>query len=596
MSYQLPRYTCWAPAGDWRRGHVILATNVDTIPSPPPRHQAAVMVDGLWGEHEWTLYPQPYCRESPYLPWLRLPSKNAPSNILTSPVHKEMWQAHPNRSNIHMVDPRAFGEFRGKLDDVKAAMMDPFHEILKDTRFPSIRLPKTAYSRAFEALDRLEMEFGAWRNFVEVVRGLQRNLLELSAFVDWWQDVQQGEDFQPPFRAPTCRAIFDDEDLYANHARWSIASYLIVPNDRFIPDPIKRVSLSPRNSSRMDVMSILPLVHSLHLWYYPPYVTDVYADFETAARGYAERLDTFHPTKGFKCTLDKLENQRADEGMVFFGSVLVTAHNASSDGRRAKKAKTTAAKMPGPSNNLELQRLYDASPPPSWYPKQQRIWDHAMKHVSHVNLKEGQSPRRFALPPIHLFWGASEQNQRTYYYHLLVLWREFLSRTQRDLPGLMTEEWRSILGNSYWKSMWPRPNPGDVRSSNFDPARFWIQGGPLFFGDELSAEVASGRDISCVLSCRCEVQLDSADDDEVRQTVLYHMEHASAEIKEMDRLQFLSDFKRHWNQGRLTAILTMTDIWGPCRDGGVKSEFYEDRKAWRAWLEAACHRRCGRDS
>ena len=45
-----------------------------------------------------------------------------------------------------------------------------------------------------------------------------------------------------------------------------------------------------------------------------------------------------------------------------------------------------------------------------------------MNHVSSVNLKEGQSPHHFTLPPIHLFWGASEQNQRTYYHHLLILW------------------------------------------------------------------------------------------------------------------------------------------------------------------------------
>ena len=57
MSDPSYRYTCWAPAGDWHQGHIILAINVNTIPSPPPQHQAVVMVDGLWGEHEWTLYP-----------------------------------------------------------------------------------------------------------------------------------------------------------------------------------------------------------------------------------------------------------------------------------------------------------------------------------------------------------------------------------------------------------------------------------------------------------------------------------------------------------------------------------------------------------
>jgi len=88
------------------------------------------------------------------------------------------------------------------------------------------------------------------------VRGLQRSLLELIAFADWWQDIQQGDGFQAPVRIPTRGSIFDDEGLYAGHAHCSIAAYLILPNDRFILDPDKRVTLLPRNSSRMDAMSI----------------------------------------------------------------------------------------------------------------------------------------------------------------------------------------------------------------------------------------------------------------------------------------------------------------------------------------------------
>ena len=117
--------------------------------------------------------------------------------------------------------------------------------------------------------------------------------------------MQQGEELLPPLRAPTRGAIFDDEDLYTIHTRLSIASYLIIRNDRFLLDPNKQVDLSLRNSSWMDVMSIQPLIHSLHLWYYPPHVKDIYSHFETAAHGYADRLNTFMPTKGLKCTLDK---------------------------------------------------------------------------------------------------------------------------------------------------------------------------------------------------------------------------------------------------------------------------------------------------
>jgi len=140
--------------------------------------------------------------------------------------------------------------------------------------------------------------------------------------------------------------------------------------------------------------------------------------------------------------------------------------------------------------------------------------------------------------------------------------------------------------------MWPRPNPGDASSSNFDPAQFWIYGGPLFFGEKMSAEVASGHDPTSLLPCHCKVKMDTADNVEIRQTVLYHlnMDHASAEIKEMDCLQFLSlssNAKQLLNQGRISNILTMTDMWGPCRDGGVLPGFFQNPEPWRAWLHAA---------
>ena len=111
-----------------------------------------------------------------------------------------------------------FHEFKNKPKEVKAGMQNPFHKVTVDTCFSHIISPKNAYTRAFEALDCLEKEFGAWRDFVEVVRGFQCNLLKLLAFTEWWHDVEQGEQFCSSFRAPTHRSIFDNRDLYANHA------------------------------------------------------------------------------------------------------------------------------------------------------------------------------------------------------------------------------------------------------------------------------------------------------------------------------------------------------------------------------------------
>jgi len=55
--------------------------------------------------------------------------------------------------------------------------------------------------------------------------------------------------------------------------------------------------------------------------------------------------------------------------------------------------------------------------------------------------------------------------------------------------------------------------------------------------------------------------MDSADDIEIQQTILYHlnMEHAVAEIKEMDCLQFALDFEKQ-SKCRESAILDMTDM------------------------------------
>jgi hypothetical protein len=55
-SQSAPPHQFWAPADDWHPGHVMLATNVNTIYSPSSWMEAVIQVDGLWGEHEWTLY------------------------------------------------------------------------------------------------------------------------------------------------------------------------------------------------------------------------------------------------------------------------------------------------------------------------------------------------------------------------------------------------------------------------------------------------------------------------------------------------------------------------------------------------------------
>ncbi|KAH8978713.1 hypothetical protein EDB92DRAFT_1987125 [Lactarius akahatsu] len=298
----------------------------------------------------------------------------------------------------------------------------------------------------------------------------------------------------------------------------------------------------------------IPLLHSLHHWYYPPLVCDVVTELETAAWGYAEHLDSFNPMKEVKRKLERKENKMNDEA-----------------GCRAKRAKADVDTLL--INNPELRCLTDAGAVPDWFPGIQDIWTHAMGHVSHLDLASQKSPRCFALPPVHLFWGGEPPNQRTYYYHYLLLFNEIRNQSERDLLGLTTQEWRSILGNTYWKKQWPRHDGNNPLA--FDPNMFWKYGGSLLFGDVQSADITAGRyNPTSLLSCRCDVQLATADDTDIRQVY--------EEIREIECLQFLTTFEKRWRSQYLE-LNQILEMWDPSGGCSVDPKFFH-KKVWRSWV------------
>ena len=310
-----PHHTCWASTDDWRPGFVILGTNVNAIPTPPPQSPVIVGVDGSWGAHEWTVYPQPHHREFPYLAWIPLRQSNTSvPSIIHAPIDKSMWQAHPDLPNIHVTSPTLLGGLTKEWESIKPVLQDASKTLSSDPSLSSVRYPKDAYIRALAALIRLEKDFDPWRDFVEVFRNFQRSLLELLAFSDWWRDICADDKFRSRIRAPTRGAIFEDVRLYENYARWSIGAFLLVHKSTFVLHPSKEVTLSPRALCRVQPISILPPLHTLDHWYYPPLVQDFVMELETAARGYARQLDLFNPAKSFKRKLDKMENRKNDEG------------------------------------------------------------------------------------------------------------------------------------------------------------------------------------------------------------------------------------------------------------------------------------------
>lgn len=243
------------------------------------------------------------------------------------------------------------------------------------------------------------------------------------------------------------------------------------------------------------------------------------------------------------------------------------------------------ASQVGPSNNPEIRRLTDAGAAPDWFPRIQEVWKNAMSHISHLDLASQQSNRRFVLPPLHLFWGGEPSNQRVYYYHYLLLFNEIKNRSDRGLPPLTTQEWRFILGNTYWKKQWPKFDKNNP--SAFNPEEFWKYGGSLLFGDERSADVAAGRyNPTSKLACGCDVRLVTVDDTDIRQAVLYYLNsfHVYEELKEMERLLFPTTFEKRW-QGLRLEIEMIVEMWDPS-GGNVNPDFFSNKKVWRNWVRA----------
>jgi hypothetical protein len=118
-----------------------------------------VRVDGLWGEHEWMLYLQPFHPDFPYLSWILLPPYNSSHDILHCTVDKKMWQPHASKTNTHLIQPEVLDKLRAMLGAAKAAIEVPFHKVI--TSF-SFHYSQHAYTWAFKAIDHLECEFDTW--------------------------------------------------------------------------------------------------------------------------------------------------------------------------------------------------------------------------------------------------------------------------------------------------------------------------------------------------------------------------------------------------------------------------------------------------
>ena len=134
------------------------------------------------------------------------------------------------------------------------------------------------------------------------------------------------------------------------------------------------------------------------------------------------------------------------------------------------------------------------SSPPAHFKDPLSLYTEATKLVNYNDFREFGDQCGFAFPPIHVFWGASPQNQTKFYLRILELWNELVDCFHHKEPCLHVGEWRSILRDTYWKRD-AMPKLEDKYQPDidpeYDPENPYVHSGELFFGS-VHEDIRSG--------------------------------------------------------------------------------------------------------
>src|SRR5882762_7082136 len=176
---------------------------------------------------------------------------------------------------------------------------------------------------------------------------------------------------------------------------------------------------------------------------------------------------------------------------------------------------------------------------PSHFKEPLPLYTKVMKLVNYNDFREFGDQCGFTFPPIHVFWGASPQNQTKFYLCVLELQNELVDRFRCKEPHLRVGEWRSILKDMYWK--WDvMPKLEDKYQPNIDPEynpeNPYVHGSELFFGS-VHEDIRSGaRTAKVLMDCGCEATADMANEDDHHYSVCHWLQclHFHTEFLLMD--------------------------------------------------------------
>lgn len=299
-------YDVWTPLGD---GNCVLGCNTDHIPPLIPTNEPALpRIDGTWGPHDYTIMPQRYDPEAPYLAWCPLrPDPAQPfldNPIMAFRFARNDYVQHPRQPRLGGLQKSILATFHqevSRLADMylQATQVAAIH-------WPSVKPPTLALARMRETLVYLNLPDIYFRDCQEAIETLRRNTREVQAFILWARTPPARPYFVVPF--PVRGSVAIDKDSYNYLCHRKVPAWYVPgrpgPFDGSRPVPISRKEDMCTVLTRRDIKTqdstmvdweepspgIFQLVHTKELWYYPP-VVGHRQSFEAAARGYGPRND-----------------------------------------------------------------------------------------------------------------------------------------------------------------------------------------------------------------------------------------------------------------------------------------------------------------
>lgn len=323
-------YDVWTPLGD---GNCVLGCNTDHIPPIIPINEPALpRIDGTWGPHDYTIMPQRFDPEAPYLAWCpRRPHPAQPfkdNPIMAFRLAREDYVQHHQQPRLGGLRKSILATFQQEV--LRLTEMYVNAAQIAATHWPSVIPPSMALERMRQSLIYLNLPDIYFRDCQEAVETLRRNTREVQGFVLWARTPPSGPYPAIPFQVRGSVAI--DEQSYEYLSLHKVPGWYVTgsagPLGQTPPIPITRKEdmctlqtmreVDTKDSTMVDwdepSPGIFQLLHTKELWYYPPVVGNRDA-FEAAARGYGPRNDELREDKRVGAEIRKLRRAGESNGI-----------------------------------------------------------------------------------------------------------------------------------------------------------------------------------------------------------------------------------------------------------------------------------------